>query len=108
MEIIILLGLSGSGKTTILNNINNDGILKLSLDEFDKNTRTNNKRINIIFQLFQEFLKINIDFQKFLIDYLDNFNLQNNSLLNTLSILYSKYSLNSVNEDIKNELRKKI
>ena len=108
MEIIILLGLYGSGKTTILNNLKNDELLKLSLDELDKNTRTNNKRINIIFQLFQKFLKINIDFQRFNFDFLDIFNHQNNSLINTLSILYTKYSLNPMNESIKNELRKKI
>ena len=71
MEIIILLGLYGSGKTTILNNLKNDEIVKLSLDELDKNIRTNYKRIDIIFQLFQEFIKNKNDFQKFNNDYLD-------------------------------------
>ena len=108
MEITVLIGLYGSGKTTILNNLKNDEIVKLSLDELDKSTRTNNRRINIIFQLFQEFIKKNIDFQRFNFDYLDNFNLQNNSLINTLSILYTKYSLIPMNETIKNELRKKV
>ena len=108
MEIIILLGLYGSGKTTFLNNLNYAEIEKLSLDELDKSTRTNDKRINIIFQLFLKFLKKNIDFQRFSYDYIVNFNLQNNSLINTLSILYTKYSFNPINETIKNELRKKV
>ena len=108
MEIIILLRLYGSGKTTILNNLKNNEIVKFSLDELDKNTRTNYKRIDIIFQLFQEFIKIKIDLQKFNIDYLYNFNLQNKSLINTLTKLFSKYSLISINETIKNNLRKKI
>ncbi len=67
MEIIILLRFYGSGKTTILNNLKNNEIVKFSLDELDKHTRTNYKRIDIIFQLFH--IKIKIDLQKFNIDY---------------------------------------
>ena len=108
MEITILIGLYGSGKSTILKNLKNIEIEKISLDELDKESRANEKRIKIIFELFQQYLKKNIDLKGFQIDYLNIINLQNNSLINTLSILFSKYSSKLIDESIKNDLRKKI
>ena len=49
MEITILIGLYGSGKSTILKNLKNIEIEKISLDELDKESRANEKRIKIIF-----------------------------------------------------------
>ena len=108
MEICILIGLYGSGKSTILKNISSIELEKISLDELDIKTRTIEKRIHIIYQLFQKFQKINIQYDIFKKDYLYNFTLQNKSLINTLSILYSKYSLNPINEKMKNQIRKEI
>ena len=109
MEVNIIVGLSGAGKTTILDNMNNLEFEKLSLDTLDKNTRTDEKRIMMIFNLFKNFIKNNeIDFQRFYNDYLNIFSTQNKSLINTLSVLFSKYSFGNLNEAMKNELRKNI
>ena len=109
MEINIIVGLYGTGKTTILDNMNNLEFEKLSLDTLDKNSRTDEKRIIIIFNLFKNFIKNNdIDFQTFYDDYLNIFSTQNKSLINTLSVLFSKYSFGNLNETMKNELRKNI
>ena len=50
MEICILIGLYGSGKSTILKNISSIELEKISLDELDIKTRTIEKRIHIIYQ----------------------------------------------------------
>ena len=110
MEINILIGIYGAGKSTILNNLSFIDIEKISLDELDKETRSSDKRIIIIHKLFQQFTKLNINYDTFRSDYLFTFNLQNKSLINTLSILYSKYTSNSnfIDETVKNQLRKNI
>lgn len=109
MKLNIIIGLYGSGKSTILNNINDLEYEKLSLDDLDINSRTNEKRIKIIFDLFQKYISNNnINIQKFGEDYLNTFNIQNKSLFNTLVVLFSKYSYRNLNDIIKNELREKI
>lgn len=49
MEINIIIGLYGSGKTTLLNKINNNDFEKLSLDDIDFKSRSDEKRIEIIY-----------------------------------------------------------
>lgn len=105
----IFIGLYGSGKSTILNEIDDLECEKFSLDDLDINSRTNEKRIKIIFDLFQKYIKNNsINLQKFSEDYINTFNAQNKSLINTLTALVSKYSFINLNKEMKNELRKNI
>ena len=108
MELILIIGLYGSGKTTILNKLNITGCEKLSLDDLDHDSRTKEARIKIIYDLFIKYTNIIIDFHKFNIDYINTFNTQNKSLLKTLVELYSKYSKGKINEVIKAELRRRV
>ncbi|HSQ97723.1 MAG TPA: hypothetical protein VLL98_03310 [Rickettsiales bacterium] len=108
MEIDILVGLYGSGKSRILESISDSGIGKISFDDIDIKTRTKEERIEIIYHLFSNFLEISIDYEQFKRQYLEIFSLQNESLINTLCALYSIYTQKNPNEVAKNNLRKQV
>lgn len=108
MEIYILIGVYGSGKSTILKNIDDFNMDKISLDILDKDSREKEERIRIIYNLFLNFFKIHVKYELFKNEYLKNFYIQNQSLINTLSALYSIYFFKKPNDIIINNLREKI
>jgi predicted ATPase len=109
MEIIILIGLYGSGKSTLLSSLKDEiNFTRVSLDEFDINSRQDLTRISMILNLFQNITHQQIDFQNFSKRYLEYFSRTNGSLANTLFALYEIFTKNEVSESTKNSIREKV
>jgi phosphoglycolate phosphatase len=93
--LFLLIGLYGSGKTTISSFLAKENYTVVSFDSLDKDTREKDERIRVIFGLFTDTLGVNkekpIGFFDFREDYLQIFAEQSGSLINTLEELQKNY-----------------